>query len=67
MGDMCFPPNNREDFFFMKHVRRKDKLGNLLRILTDAIQLQSGLIEPVLVTRVDWTKWVEATWLGNLK
>ena len=51
----------------MKHVRRKDKLGNLLRILTDAIQLQSGLIEPVLVTRVDWTKWVEATWLGNLK
>lgn len=53
--------------FFLTHVRRNDKLGKLLQIVTETIQLQSGIIEPVLATKIKWTKWVEPTWLGNLK
>ena len=53
--------------FFLPHVRRNDKLGKLLQIVTETIQLQSGIIEPVLATKIKWTKWVEPTWLGNLK
>ena len=34
--------------FFLLHARRDDKLGHLLRILTESVQLQSGLASPVL-------------------
>ena len=53
--------------FFITHVRRQDKIGKLIEILVDMIQLQSGLTQPVLATKIDWTQWVESTWLHNLK
>jgi len=53
--------------FFTTHMRRKDKLGNLLRILIDTVQLQSGINEPILTTKIKWQKWVERTWLHYLK
>ena len=51
----------------MNHVRRNDKLGNLLRILTESVQLQSGIGDSILATKIEWNKWVEKTWLSNLQ
>ena len=53
--------------FFFTHMRRQDKLGQLLRILIETVQLQSGLSEPILITKIGWQSWVEATWLHYLK
>ena len=53
--------------FFLLHVRREDKLGKLLQILTESVQLQSGLETPVLDTPHQWNIWVEKTWLSNVK
>ena len=53
--------------FFLTHLRRQDKLGNLLMILLETVQLQSGLCDPILNTSIRWQSWVEPTWLHNLK
>ena len=53
--------------FIMTHMRRDDKLGNLLKILIDTLQLKAGLSEPILVTDKKWQRWVEPTWVHNLK
>ena len=53
--------------FCLRHIRKEDKLGNLLMILIESVQLQSGLIVPILDTRIRWNEWVEPTWLGNVK
>ena len=53
--------------FFMTHMRRQDKLGKLLQILVETVQLQSGLSDPILNTPIQWQSWVENTWLHNLK
>ena len=53
--------------FFIRHVRIDDKLGKLLRILTESVQLQSGLNEPILDTKYKWNIYVETTWISSLK
>ena len=53
--------------FIITHMRRMDKLGNLLKILLEVLQLQSGLCENILVTEIKWQGWVEKTWVHNLK
>ena len=53
--------------FFLLHARREDKLGHLLQILVETVQLQSGLSQPILDTTIDWQLWVEKTWLNNVK
>ena len=53
--------------FITTHMRRMDKLGTLLQILLEIIQLQSGLAESILVSEVKWQIWVEPTWVNNLK
>ena len=53
--------------FFIIHVRRMDKIGKLLQILTETVQLSAGLCTPVLETRIKWQCWTEKTWLSNLK
>ena len=53
--------------FFLTHVRRGEKLEELIQVLTECVQLQSGLIHPILETEIQWQNWVEATWLTNLK
>lgn len=53
--------------FFLSHVRRRDKLGGMLRMLTETVQVYAGLAEPVLERKIDWQKWVERTWLHYLK
>ena len=45
--------------FIITHMRRMDKLGNLLKILLEVLQLQSGLCENILVTEIKWQGWVE--------
>lgn len=51
----------------LTHVRRDDKLGSLLKIIVEYMQLQSGLLAPILDIPIKWTAWVEHTCLGNLK
>ena len=53
--------------FLLTHIRRNDKIGNLLQILIECVQIQSGLSESVLETRINWALWVETTWLSFLK
>ena len=53
--------------FFITHVRRQDRLGKMLQILVESLQLQSGLIEPILETKIEWKKWVDTTWIHNLR
>ena len=53
--------------FAMTHMRREDKLGHLLTILIECVQLQSGLSSPILETNIKWDTWVERTWLSSLK
>ena len=53
--------------FIIKHMRKMDKIGGLLQILIEVVQLQSGLNEPILVTQTKWQRWVEPTWLTHLK
>ena len=53
--------------FFLLHMRRQDKLGKLVTILMETVQLQSGLCDPLLNTTIRWQAWVEHTWLHNLK
>ena len=53
--------------FLLTHMRRKDKLGVLIRILIEVVQLQSGISDHILSTNINWQRWVENTWLTNLK
>ena len=46
---------------FLTHVRREDKIGIMLRIKTDTVQLYTGLIQPVLYTTIKCHLWVENT------
>ena len=53
--------------FFITHVRRMDKIGKLIQILTETVQLCAGLHTPILETRIDWPSWTETTWISNIK
>ena len=53
--------------FFLCHLRREDKLGKLLQILLECVQLQSGLTESILDTTLPWEMYVENNWLSSLK
>ena len=37
--------------FFLSHIRKSDDVGKLLQILTESVQLQAGISEPVLETK----------------
>ena len=52
---------------FIRHVRIDGKLGSLLRILVESLQLQAGISESVLDTRIHWERYVENTWVSSLK
>ena len=53
--------------FFISHVRKDDRLGKLLTILVETIQITAGTEEQILNTEVRWTKWVETTWIPFLQ
>ena len=53
--------------FFLGHVRRNDRLGKLLVILVQTIQLVAGINDQILDTEIKWTTWVETTWITFLQ
>ena len=53
--------------FFISHFRRQTKLGNLLKILVQSIQVSSGIQDKILETQVKWIHWVEPTWVHFLQ
>ena len=53
--------------FFLYHVRLMDKIGKLLKIQTETLQLIAGLKTPILESDIKWTDWTEPTWLHSLK
>ena len=53
--------------FFIRHVRADEKLGKLIQILVESVQLQAGISESVLNTKIRWEVYVESTWLSSLK
>ena len=48
-------------------MRKQDKIGNLLRILVQTIQLAAGIEDKILDTKVPWVDWVDQTWLHYIK
>ena len=53
--------------FILTHLRREDKIGNLIKLLVEVVQVQAGISEPVLNTKHKWATWVETTWLTNVR
>ena len=48
-------------------MRKQDKLGNLLTILVQTIQLAAGIGDNILDTKIPWVNWVDQTWLTYLQ
>ena len=53
--------------FTLAHLRKQDKIGNMLRLSVAIIQLSAGIQDDILASKVLWTKWVETSWISNLK
>ena len=53
--------------FVVTHLRKQDKMGKLLCIMIETIQIQAGLNEEVMNTKIKWQEWVERCWFSNLK
>ena len=53
--------------FIITHLRRRDKIGRLLQIMIETLQLYTGLHVQILTTTIKWTRWVDNTWFTNVK
>ena len=66
--ETCYSTQTYEKIkFFLGHTRRKDRLGSLLQILMQSVQLAAGIEAKILQTTIPWTQWVESTWLSFLQ
>ena len=52
--------------FLIKNVNKKTRVGKLMQILVETIQLFAGTKNEILNTKTDWTKWTPLTWFSDL-
>ena len=52
--------------FLIKNVRKNTRLGKLMKILIETIQIFAGIKDNILNTTTDWTIWTPVTWFTDL-